>query len=167
MMNSKTELLVGLFVVVGIASLFFLVLQTNNLRNKPFASTYIVKANFDNVGSLKINSQVKSAGVTIGRVKNVSLDTKSFLASVTMNIDKKYLLPIDTSASILTSGLLGEQYIDISPGNEEEYIKNLECIVYTQGFISMEQLMSKLLYSSGEKNIIGMSIINDPEQFEY
>ncbi|AGF48062.1 ABC transport system substrate-binding protein [Candidatus Kinetoplastibacterium oncopeltii TCC290E] len=166
MMNSKTEFLVGLFVVVGIASLFFLVLQTNNLRNKTFTSTYIVKANFDNIGSLRINSQVKSSGVTIGRVKNISLDTKSFLANVTMNINKKYLLPVDTSASILTSGLLGEQYIDINPGNEEENIKHLGCIVYTQGFISIEQLMSKFLYSSNEKNIIGLSA-NDSEQFAY
>lgn len=107
---------VGLFVVLGFAALLFLALKAGNMSSLSFSSTYPVTVRFDNIGGLKPRAAVKSAGVVVGRVSSIQFDDKRYLASVTLNIDSQYQFPKDSSAKILTSGLLGEQYIGLEPG---------------------------------------------------
>lgn len=114
--KTKVDFMVGLFVLAGIIGLVFLALKAANLSSFSGGSTYSVSAKFDNIGGLKVRSPVKSAGVVVGRVKNVSYDNETFQAVVTLGIESKYTFPSDTSAKILTSGLLGEQYIGLQPG---------------------------------------------------
>ena len=147
MTNRKTvEMWVGVFVVIGLAALVWLAFRVGNLTTTDVANGYRVEARFENVGSLKVRSAVTLAGVRIGRVVQINTDPDSFQAVVTMNIDGRYRkLPTDTSASILTAGLLGEQYVGLEPGGAEEYLKEGSRIKLTQPAMVLEKLIGRVL----------------------
>lgn len=148
MTRKSTETLVGAFVLVGLAAIVFLALQAANLASFSLNSTYTLKAAFDNVGGLKVQAPVKSAGVTVGRIASITFDNKSFQGMVTMSIDHHYSFPVGSSAKILTAGLLGDQYLGITPGDDDS--KNLQAgdtITQTQSAMVLEDLISKMLYS--------------------
>lgn len=151
MSREKTDFWVGLFVLLGAIALVFLALRAGNLSTFSFAPTYTLSANFDNVGGLKPRAAVKSAGVVVGRVSSITFDDKTFQAVVSVNLEKSYQFPKDTSASILTSGLLGEQYLGLTAGSEEENFTDGGKIRYTQSAVVLEQLISQFLYGSAEK----------------
>jgi phospholipid/cholesterol/gamma-HCH transport system substrate-binding protein len=140
------ETLVGLFVVVGAAALVFLSLKAANLASFSFDSTYQVTARFDNVGGLKIRAPVKSAGVTVGRIKSIAFDDKNFQGVTTLELDRRYQFPADTSAKILTSGLLGDQYIGLEPGADDKNLNPGDSIKITQSAVVLENLIGSLLY---------------------
>ncbi|HMV71873.1 MAG TPA: outer membrane lipid asymmetry maintenance protein MlaD [Pseudomonadales bacterium] len=147
-MNRTTiDLWVGVFVALGLAALVFLSLQVANLTGSTSGATYTLTARFDDLGGLKIKAPVKSAGVVVGRVTNVRFDNQTFEAVVTMNVEKRYLFPSDTSAKILTSGLLGDQYVGLLPGGDTEDLKDGDKIELTQGALVLENLISKFLFS--------------------
>ncbi len=160
MSREKTDFWVGLFVLLGIAALAFLALRAGNLSAFSFAPTYTLTANFDNVGGLKVRAPVKSAGVVVGRVASISFDDKTFQALVSVNLETGFQFPKDSSAAILTSGLLGEQYLGLSAGSEEENFANGGKIRYTQSAVVLEQLISKFLYGTAEKQ--GTSAATEP-----
>lgn len=152
MHNSRTlEIVVGLFVVLGLAALFMLAMKVSNLSTFTDDDGYNVTARFENIGGLKVRSPVTVAGVRIGRVADVSFDNKTFEAVVTMNIGKTYsTLPTDTSASIFTAGLLGEQYISLEPGGDYKPLQSGSEIRLTQSAIVLEQIIGQFLYSQAE-----------------
>jgi len=146
MASNKTDFWVGLFVLLGALALVFLALRAGNLSSFSFAPTYSVTANFDNVGGLKVRAPVKSAGVVVGRVSAIAFDNHMFQAVVSMDIEKAYTFPVDSSASILTSGLLGEQYIGIEAGGDEKILTASQKLSYTQSAIVLEKLIGQFLY---------------------
>jgi phospholipid/cholesterol/gamma-HCH transport system substrate-binding protein len=150
--NTKTNFFVGLFVLAGMIGLVFLALQAANLSSFTGGKTYVVRANFDNIGGLKVHSPVKSAGVVVGRVQHVGYDNETYQAEVTLAIESKYTFPSDTSAKILTSGLLGEQYVGLQPGAEDENLKNGSKILYTQSAVVLETLISQFMFNKAEDN---------------
>ena len=147
MERTKLDLWVGMFVVAGIASLVMLALKVGNLSTYNVSETYQVQAYFTNIGGLKPKASVRSAGVLVGRVTNISLDTERYEAKVSMSLDKRYQFPKDTFANILTSGLLGEQYIGLVPGGDSEMFKNGDVIKQTQSAMVLEDLIGKFIYS--------------------
>lgn len=149
--NRKLEFFVGLFLLLGFAAALFMALQSANLGSFSFGhKTYVISADFDNIGGLKPRSAVKSAGVVVGRVQSVVFDPEAFQARVTMEMDAKYPFPTDSSAKILTSGLLGEQYVGIEPGADEANLENGSTIRRTQSAVVLESLISQFLYSKAE-----------------
>jgi phospholipid/cholesterol/gamma-HCH transport system substrate-binding protein len=140
------ETLVGLFVLLGMLAIVFLALKAANLASFRVGSTYEVSARFDNIGGLKVRAPVKSAGVTVGRVKRIALDTKSYQGLVTIELDQSVQFPADTSAKILTSGLLGDQYIGLEPGGADENLKPGDQIKMTQSAVVLENLIGQVLY---------------------
>jgi phospholipid/cholesterol/gamma-HCH transport system substrate-binding protein len=151
MSRDKNDFWVGLFVLLGAAAVVFLALRAGNLASFSFSHTYSVTAAFDNIGGLKVRAPVKSAGVTVGRVKAINFDNKTFQADVTLDIEDQYKFPTDSSAAILTSGLLGEQYLGVVPGGEDENFANGGKIRYTQSAVVLENLISKFLYGTADK----------------
>jgi len=151
MSRAKTDFWVGLFVLLGAIALVFLALRAGNLSSFSFAPTYQLSANFDNIGGLKVRAPVKSAGVVVGRVSDIAFDNQTFQAVVTLDLEEQYRFPKDSSASILTSGLLGEQYLGLVPGAEEDNFADGEKIRYTQSAVVLEQLISQFLYGTAEK----------------
>jgi len=151
MSNEKTDWGVGLFVLLGGIALAFLALRAGNLSSFSFAPTYSLTAKFDNIGGLKVRAPIKSAGVVVGRVASISLDEKTFQAVVTFQIEKNYIFPKDSSVKILTSGLLGEQYVGLEVGGDEVNLAPGANIQFTQSAIVLESLISQFLYSSAEK----------------
>jgi phospholipid/cholesterol/gamma-HCH transport system substrate-binding protein len=151
MSNEKTDWWVGLFILLGGVALSFLALRAGNLSSFSFAPAYTLSAKFDNIGGLKVRAPVKSAGVVVGRVASIALDEKTFQAVVMVQIEKSYLFPKDSSARILTSGLLGEQYIGLEAGGDEANLMAGATIQFTQSAIVLESLISQFLYSSAEK----------------
>ena len=147
MSNNKSDFWVGLFVLLGIIALIFLALRAGNLSTFSFAPTYRVHASFDNLGGLKVRAPIKSSGVVVGRVVDIGFDNQEFRATAIFEIEQKYQFPEDTSASILTSGLLGEQYIGLTPGGSDTDLKDNDTILYTQSAVVLEELISKFLYS--------------------
>ncbi|MFZ4286929.1 outer membrane lipid asymmetry maintenance protein MlaD [Variovorax sp. HJSM1_2] len=147
MQQSKNDVWVGLFVLLGVAALLFLALQSANLLSLNFKSGYQITAKFDNIGSLKPKAAVKSSGVVVGRVTSISFDDKSFQAKVTFDMDKQYAFPKDSSLKILTSGLLGEQYVGIEAGAEEKMLAAGDNVSTTQSAVVLENLISQFLYS--------------------
>ena len=138
----------GLFIVLGFAALAYLATQTTSLVNVHEGATYRVKARFTNVGQLKDRAPVKLAGVRIGSVTSIQLEPQKLDALVTFAIDKRYnQIPDDSSASILTSGLLGDQYIGIQPGGSPDNLKNGDQIILTQSAVSLEDLIGKFMVS--------------------
>jgi phospholipid/cholesterol/gamma-HCH transport system substrate-binding protein len=147
MQNTKTsDTLVGLFVACGIAALFFMAMQISNLSSYSNEAVYTITAHFENSGSLKVKSPISVAGVHIGRVSNISIDKTSYEAVVEMQIKAQYQLPDDTSASIFTAGLLGEQYISLEPGGSEDYIQPNGIIDITQSALVLEEIIGKFLF---------------------
>jgi len=147
MQRSKIDVWVGLFVLVGAAAILFLALQAGNLLTLSLAPTYTVSAEFDNIGGLKPKAAVKSAGVVVGRVKAISLDGTTYRARVDIDLDEGVKFPADTSAKILTAGLLGEQYIGLEAGYKEEPLKSGDKITQTQSAIVLESLIGQFLYN--------------------
>lgn len=150
MKRTTLDLWVGIFVVAGLAALAVLALKVGNLSTYSMSETYQLQAHFSNIGGLKSQASIKSSGVLIGRVAQISLDPDRYEAKVTMNIDKRYQFPKDTFANILTSGLLGEQYIGLIPGGDEEFLKAGDEIKKTQSAVVLEDLISRFLYSKAE-----------------
>ena len=152
-MERKTvEFCVGLFVLLGFLALIFVSLQAANLGNFSWnAKTYERNANFDNIGGLKPRAPVKSAGVVVGRVKEIKFDQASFQATVVLNIESQYKFPADSSAQILTSGLLGEQYIGISAGGADEDMAPGARFEQTQSAVVLENLISQFMLQFAEK----------------
>lgn len=148
MSREKTDFWVGLFVLLGAIALIFLALRAGNMSSFSFAPTYQVQAYFDNLGGLKVRAPVKSSGVVVGRVSGISFDNERFQAVVTLDLESQYQFPVDSSVSILTSGLLGEQYIGVTPGGEDKMLAQGSSIQYTQSAVVLEELISKFLYSS-------------------
>ncbi len=146
MSRSKVDFWVGLFVLLGGIALVFLALQAGNLTTYSFRPTYTLTASFNNIGGLKARAAVRSAGVVVGRVESIGFDNETFEAVVTMRIEDGYRFPADTSASILTSGLLGEQYIGLDPGGDDKYLANGDRVMYTQSAVVLENLISQFLY---------------------
>ncbi|MEM5330257.1 outer membrane lipid asymmetry maintenance protein MlaD [Paraburkholderia sp. JHI2823] len=147
MKKNALDFWVGLFVVLGFIALLFLALKAGNMSSLSFQRTYAVKLKFDNIGGLKPRAPVKSAGVTVGRVASIGFDSNTYQALVTINLDQQYQFPKDTSAKILTSGLLGEQYIGLEPGGDSEMLKDGDTISMTQSAIVLENLIGQFLYS--------------------
>jgi phospholipid/cholesterol/gamma-HCH transport system substrate-binding protein len=147
MERTKNDVWVGLFVLIGAAALVFLALQAANLLSLSFAPTYRVSARFDNIGGLKPKAAVKSAGVVVGRVEGISFDDKSFQARVDMAMDKRYQFPKDSSLKILTSGLLGEQYVGIEAGADDKVLAAGDTIGTTQSAVVLENLIGQFLYN--------------------
>lgn len=149
--NRSLEIIVGLFLVLGFLAALFMALQAANLGSFSFGNkTYAVTADFDNIGGLKPRAAVKSAGVVVGRVRSVAFDPQTFQARVTMDMDARYPFPDDSSAKILTAGLLGEQYVGIEAGADEENLKEGSRIKRTQSAVVLENLISQFLYSKAE-----------------
>ncbi|MCS7100502.1 MAG: outer membrane lipid asymmetry maintenance protein MlaD [Burkholderiaceae bacterium] len=147
MSRKGIETLVGLFVLVGFLAIVFLALQAANLASFNSGSTYRVSARFDNIGGLKVRAPVKSAGVTVGRVVSISLDTKTYQGLVTMEIESRFQFPKDTSAKILTAGLLGDQYIGLEPGGDDKNLADGDTIRLTQSAVVLENLIGQFLYN--------------------
>ncbi|KQT09477.1 outer membrane lipid asymmetry maintenance protein MlaD [Ramlibacter sp. Leaf400] len=147
MERSKNDVWVGLFVLLGAAALLFLALQSANLLSLSFQSTYKVTAKFDNIGGLKPQAAVRSAGVVVGRVESISFDDKSFQARVTLALETRYQFPKDSSLKILTSGLLGEQYIGVEAGADDKLLAAGDTITTTQSAVVLENLIGQFLYN--------------------
>lgn len=150
MERTTLDLWVGMFVVAGFGALMVLAFKVGNLSTYNVSESYHLQAYFDNIGGLKPQASVKSSGVLVGRVTEVKLDTKLYKAKVTMNIDKRYQFPKDTFANILTSGLLGEQYIGLMPGGDDAMLKDGEEFKKTQSAVVLEDLIGKFLYNKAE-----------------
>jgi len=153
MTTKSTEILVGLFVSTGIIALFFMALQVSNFQSLQSKSSYTITANFENVSGLTNKALVSMAGVPIGRVSQIQFNSEDYNAIVSMQIDKQYanILPIDTSASIFTAGLLGEKYIGLTAGGMDEYLQEGSVIDLTQSSLVLEQLISQFLFNSADK----------------
>lgn len=147
MQRKSLDLWVGLFVLFGAAAIFFLAMKAGNMSSFSFEQTYPVLTKFDDIGGLKPRAPVKSAGVVVGRVGDITFDDKSFQAVVTLNMDSRYKFPKDTSAKILTAGLLGEQYIGLAAGGDTNNLVAGDKIKMTQSAIVLESLISQFLYS--------------------
>lgn len=147
MQRKSLDLWVGLFVLLGAAALLFLALKAGNMSSLSFEQTYSVVTRFDNIGGLKPRAPVKSAGVVVGRVDSIAFDDKTFQATVTLNLEDRYKFPKDTSAKILTSGLLGEQYIGLEAGGDTQNLAAGDRITMTQSAMVLENLISQFLFS--------------------
>jgi len=147
MQKSRHDVWVGLFVMVGAAAVLFLALKAGNLLTLNFDETYQVAAKFDNIGGLKPHAAVKSAGVVVGRVESIGFDDKTYQARVLLQLEKKFAFPKDSSAKILTAGLLGEQYLGLEPGAAEKNLAAGDTITQTQSAVVLENLISQFLYS--------------------
>ncbi len=147
MQRSRNDVWVGLLVVLGALALLFLALKSANLLSLSFQSTYEVSARFDNIGGLKPQAAIKSAGVVVGRVKRIGFDDQSFQAVVHMDIEERYKFPKVSSLKILTSGLLGEQYIGIEAGADDQNLAAGDRLQQTQSAVVLENLISQFLYN--------------------
>jgi len=147
MTKKGTETMVGLFVVLGMLGLAFLSLKAANLGSFDGGQTYSVQARFDNVGGLKVRAPVRAAGVTVGRVKQISLDPKTYQGLVSLEIKSLYLFPKDSSMKILTAGLLGDQYLGIEPGADEQNLVPGQVVTQTQSAVVLENLIGQVLFN--------------------
>ena len=144
------DLWVGAFVVAGVLALVVLAMKVGNLSTYNHGESYQLEAYFSNIGGLKPQASIKSAGVLVGRVTGISLDTERYEAKVTMSRDKRYSFPKDTFANILTAGLLGEQYVGLVPGGDTELLKTGEVVKQTQSAVVLEDMIGKFLYGKAE-----------------
>ncbi len=147
MNRSTIDLWVGVFVVAGVAALLFLALKVGNLATFSNNQTYQVYAKFANIGGLKVRAPIKSAGVVVGRVQDIRFDNESYEAIVAMNLDAGYQFPRDTTAKILTSGILGEQYVGLEAGGDGVMLKNGDRVRLTQSAVVLENLISQFLFN--------------------
>jgi phospholipid/cholesterol/gamma-HCH transport system substrate-binding protein len=155
MNRSKIDVWVGVFVLIGAAAILFLALQAANLLSLSFQPTYQVTAKFDNAGGLKPKSAVRSAGVVVGRVESISFDDQSFQALVVLSLESRFAFPKDSSLKILTSGLLGDQYVGIEPGGADDNWVAGDLVTSTQSAVVLENLIGQFLFnqasSAGDK----------------
>ncbi len=152
MKSSRHDVWIGLFVLLGAAAVLFLALKAGNLLTLSFAETYQVTAKFDNIGGLKPRAAVKSAGVVVGRVEAIGFDDQTYQARVVLQLEKRFVFPKDSSAKILTSGLLGEQYLGLEPGAEEKNLAEGDAITQTQSAVVLENLISQFLFSKASES---------------
>lgn len=146
--RSKNDLWVGLFVLIGLAALVFLALQSANLLSLNFQRGYRITANFDNIGGLKPKAAVRSAGVVVGRVADIRFDDERYQARIDLDMDTRFKFPKDSALKILTSGLLGEQYIGIEAGASDQNLAAGDNVTATQSAVVLENLISQFLYNS-------------------
>ena len=151
MNRTVLDLWVGLFVVAGIVALLFLTLKVGSMNAVSTSDSYEVVARFENIGGLKARAPIKSAGVVVGRVVDVSFDNETYEAAVTLRLDKRYAFPKDTIAAIMTSGLLGEQYIGLEAGGDTEKLKDKDRILITQSAVVLENLIGQFLYGKAQE----------------
>ena len=151
MNRSTIDLWVGIFVVLGIGALLFLALKVGNLASFSNNETYLVQARFANIGGLKSRAPIKSAGVVVGRVADIRFDNESYEALVSMNLDQHYQFPRDTTAKILTSGILGEQYVGLEAGGDGVMLKNGDRLRLTQSAVVLENLISQFLFNKAQE----------------
>lgn len=151
-LNKNIEILVGIFIALGLLALFFLAMQVSNLGSLNTGDSYQVKANFDNIGSLKVKAPVTMAGVEVGRVSDIIYDKQSFQAQVTLDVYAEYdQIPDDTFAKILTAGLLGEQYVGLDPGGSETLLQEGSRIEITQSALVLEEIVGQFIFSKAEE----------------
>lgn len=148
MTRTTIDIWVGFFVAVGLGALLFLALKVGNLASASTGETYAIQARFDNIGGLKVRAPVKSAGVVVGRVSDISFDSEIYQAVVTMQLEARYMFPKDTFATINTSGLLGEQYIGLDVGGDTDMLKSGDTIKKTQSAVVLEKLISQFMFNS-------------------
>ena len=139
------EILVGLFVLLGMLGLVFLAMKAANLGQVGGGDTYTVQARFDNIGGLKVRAPVRSAGVTVGRVTSIKLDAKTFQGVVTMEVERDFQFPKDSSAKILTAGLLGDQYVGMEPGGDDKNLAPGDTVAQTQSAVVLENLIGQFI----------------------
>lgn len=151
MNKTLLDLWVGIFVVAGLAALLFLALKVGSMNVVKTADSYELQARFDNIGGLKIRAPVKSAGVVVGRVTDIQFDSENFEAAVILRIDNRYAFPKDTVAAIMTSGLLGEQYISLDAGGDAVNLKDKDKIFLTQSAVVLENLIGQFLYGKAQE----------------
>ena len=162
MQRSKNDVWVGLFVLAGAVAILFLALQSANLLSLSFQKTYPVKAKFDNIGGVKPKAAVRSAGVVVGRVESIVFSDQTFQAVVTLALESRYAFPKDSSLKILTSGLLGEQYLGIEPGADEKTLTAGDTISSTQSAVVLENLISQFLFNkAADGSNIDASSLNE------
>ena len=145
MAKRNIEILVGLFVLLGLLALVFVALKAANLTSFSSGATYDLSARFDNIGGLKARAPVRSAGVVVGRVTGITLDAKSYQGVVTLDIDRRFQFPKDSAAKILTAGLLGDQYVGIEPGGDDKNLQPGDTIAQTQSSVVLENLIGQFL----------------------
>lgn len=153
MSRKLLDLWVGFFVVLGFAALLFLALRVGNVSSANFADTYQLTAKFDNIGGLKVRGPVKSAGVVVGRVTEIRFDPQTYEAVATLTIDSRYRFPKDTFVSILTAGLLGEQYIGLDAGGDEKMLSPGDVIAKTQSAVVLEKLISQFMFNKASEGV--------------
>ncbi|HEY9146194.1 MAG TPA: outer membrane lipid asymmetry maintenance protein MlaD [Thiobacillus sp.] len=151
MNRTVLDLWVGLFVIAGVGALLFLALKVGSMSTVNSADSYEVVADFQNIGGLKPRAPVKSAGVVVGRVADIRFDNEKYEAVVTLRLDKRYAFPKDTSASIMTSGLLGEQYVGLDAGGDSVMLKDKDRIMITQDAVVLENLIGQFLYGKAQE----------------
>ena len=147
MRKSAIDVWVGIFVAIGLLAALFLALKVGNMNAVSFAPTYKISARFDNIGGLKPRAPVKSAGVVVGRIADIRFDDTTYQATVTMTLERSYQFPKDSAAKILTSGLLGEQYVGLEAGGSDQMLAQGNMITQTQSAVVLENLISQFLYN--------------------
>ena len=147
MRKSAIDVWVGIFVAIGLLAALFLALKVGNMNAVSFQPTYTITARFDNIGGLKPRAPVKSAGVVVGRVADIRFDDTTYQATVTMTLERSYQFPKDSAAKILTSGLLGEQYVGLEAGGSDQMLVQGNMITQTQSAVVLENLISQFLYN--------------------
>lgn len=152
MKRTTLDLWVGFFVAIGLASLLFLALKVGSLTPSSSSESYALQARFGNIGGLKVRAPIKSAGVVVGRVKDIRFDQESYLAIVTLDVNANYQFPRDTFATINTSGLLGEQYVGFEAGGDEVMLKSGDVIKKTQDAMVLEKLISQFMYNKASED---------------
>ena len=157
MQRSTLDFWVGLFVMAGIGALLVLAMKVGNMSSVGSGETYALTANFDNIGGLKPRAPVKSAGVVVGRVEDITFDDKAYQASVYLAMQSRYVFPKDSSLKILTSGLLGEQYIGVEAGGDEKNLATGDVVKQTQSAVVLENLISQFLFSKAADSSSGSS----------
>ncbi len=151
-MNRATlDLWVGFFVAIGLAALLFLALKVGNLASSNVGETYQLKAEFDNIGGLKVRAPVKSAGVVVGRVSDIAFDPETYKAVVNMKMDARYKWPRDTIVTINTSGILGEQYVGFDVGGDTAMLKDGDTVKKTQSAVVLEKLISQFMFNKAQE----------------
>ncbi|MFZ4118695.1 MAG: outer membrane lipid asymmetry maintenance protein MlaD [Polynucleobacter sp.] len=147
MRKSAIDIWVGIFVAIGLLAALFLALKVGNMNAVSFQPTYTITARFDNIGGLKPRAPVKSAGVVVGRIADIRFDDTTYQATVTMTLERSYQFPKDSAAKILTSGLLGEQYVGLEAGGSDQMLAQGNMITQTQSAVVLENLVSQFLYN--------------------
>jgi phospholipid/cholesterol/gamma-HCH transport system substrate-binding protein len=151
MRKSAIDVWVGIFVAIGLLAALFLALKVGNMNAVSFQPTYSITARFDNIGGLKPRAPVKSAGVVVGRIADIRFDDTTYQATVTMTLERSYQFPKDSAAKILTSGLLGEQYVGLEAGGSDQMLAQGNMITQTQSAVVLENLISQFFVQQGSR----------------